>query len=141
MQHLLTSDVAGDLSKIIANDERLYEGDLTLYFRTLFFKSRNLHNPYHNFRHMLHVLWLCHQACGYYQNRLTPRRMRNLLIAALFHDFDHPGHPHPGEGDPDRINIPIAIAGLRQIHNACRSRFSFRDRSTDRGDPLPLQNR
>jgi hypothetical protein len=40
--------------------------------------------------------------------------MRNLLIAALFHDFDHPGHPHPSEGDPDRINIPIAITGLRR---------------------------
>ena len=26
----------------------------------------------------------------------------------------HPGHPHPSEGDPDRINIPIAIAGLRR---------------------------
>jgi len=62
---------------------------------------------------MLHVLWLCHQACRYYQNWLTARQLRNLLIAALFHDFDHPGHPHPGERDPDRINIPIAIAGLR----------------------------
>ena len=40
--------------------------------------------------------------------------MRNLLIAALFHDFDHPGHPHPSEGDPDRINVPIPIAGLRR---------------------------
>ena len=40
--------------------------------------------------------------------------MRNLLIAALFHDFDHPGHPHPGEQDPDQINIRIAIAGLRR---------------------------
>jgi hypothetical protein len=37
-----------------------------------------------------------------------------LLITALFHDFDHPGHPHPGENDPDRINIQIAIAGLRR---------------------------
>jgi len=63
---------------------------------------------------MLHMLWLCHQACRYYQNRLTPSQMRDLLIAALFHDFDHPGHPHPGETDPDRINIPIAIAGLRR---------------------------
>ena len=108
------SKVTGDLPKIIANQERLYEGNLTFYFRILFFKSNNIHNPYHNFRHMLHVLWLCHQACRYYQNRLTPRQMRNLLIAALFHDFDHPGHPHPGENDPDRINIPIAIAGLRR---------------------------
>ncbi|MFZ3375094.1 MAG: HD domain-containing protein [Chthoniobacterales bacterium] len=108
------SKVTGDLPKIIANQERIYEGNLTFYFRTLFFKSSNIHNPYHNFRHMLHVLWLCHQACRYYQNRLTPRQMRNLLIAALFHDFDHPGHPHPGENDPDRVNIPIAIAGLRR---------------------------
>jgi hypothetical protein len=37
-----------------------------------------------------------------------------MLITALFHDFDHPGHPHPGENDPDRINIRIAIAGLRR---------------------------
>jgi hypothetical protein len=108
------SKVTGDLPKIVANQEGLYEGNLTFYFRILFFKSNNIHNPYHNFRHMMHVLWLCHQACRYYQNRLTPRQTRNLLIAALFHDFDHPGHPHPGESDPDRINIPIAIAGLRR---------------------------
>jgi len=108
------SEVTGDLPKIIGNEERLYEGDLTHYFRILFFRSSNLHNAYHNFRHMLHVLWLCHQACRYYQNWLTVRQLRNLLIAALFHDFDHPGHPHPGERDPDRINIPIAIAGLRR---------------------------
>ena len=111
---MLVSEVTGDLPKIIGNEEHLYEGDLTFYFRTLFFKSRNLHNPYHNFRHTLHVLWLCHKACQYYQNQLTPRQMRNLLITALFHDFDHPGHPHPGENDPDRINIRIAIAGLRR---------------------------
>jgi hypothetical protein len=108
------SKVTGDLPKIIANQERLYEGNLTFYFRILFFKSSNINNAYHNFRHLLHVLWLCHQACRYYQNRLTPRQMRDLLIAALFHDFDHPGHPHPGENDPDRVNIPIAIAGLRR---------------------------
>jgi 3'5'-cyclic nucleotide phosphodiesterase len=107
------SEVTGDLPRIIANEERLYEGELTQYFRILFFKSRNLHNPYHNLRHMLHVFWLCHKACRHYRNELNPRQMRNLLIAALFHDFDHPGHPHPGEDDPDRINIPIAIAGLR----------------------------
>jgi hypothetical protein len=37
-----------------------------------------------------------------------------LLIAALFHDFDHPGHPHPGADDPDGINIGRAIAALRR---------------------------
>src|SRR5258708_23648767 len=40
--------------------------------------------------------------------------MRILLIAALFHELDQPGHPHPREEDPDRINIEIAIAGLRR---------------------------
>src|SRR5215471_7864112 len=93
---MLVSEVTGDVPKIIGNEECLYESDLTEYFRLLFFKSSNLYNPYHNFRHMLHVLWLCHKACRYYQNRLAPRQMRNLLITALFHDFDHPGHPHPG---------------------------------------------
>ena len=111
---MLVSEVTGDVPKIIGNEECLYEGDLAKYFRVLFFKSNNLYNPYHNFRHMLHVLWLCHKACRYYQSRLAPRQMRNLLITALFHDFDHPGHPHPGVDDPDRINIEIALAGLRQ---------------------------
>ena len=41
------SKVTGDLPKIIANQERLYEGSLTFYFRTLFFKSSNIYNPYH----------------------------------------------------------------------------------------------
>ena len=111
---MLRSEISGDIPEIIGNETSLYEGDLILYFRVLFFKSKNLNNPYHNLRHTLHVLWLCYKACRYYQSELTPRRMRILLIAALFHDFDHPGHPHAGERDPDRINIPIAIAGLRR---------------------------
>jgi hypothetical protein len=111
---MTVANVTGDLPKIIANQERLYQERLTFYFLILFFQSRNVYNPYDNLRHMLHVLWLCHQACRYYHHQLTPRRMRNLLIAALFRDLDHPGHPHPNEDDPDRINIPIAIAGLRR---------------------------
>jgi HD-GYP domain-containing protein (c-di-GMP phosphodiesterase class II) len=111
---MLTSEITGDLPEIIGNEENLYEGNLIFYLRILFYKSTNLRNPYHNFRHTVHVLWLCQKACRYYQKKLTPRQMRNLLIAALFHDFDHPGHPHPGEQDPDRINIRIAIDGLRR---------------------------
>jgi hypothetical protein len=107
-------EVTGDLPGIIGNEERLYDGNLIYYLRVLFFEARNLTNPYHNFRHMTHVTWLFYQACRYYRNELSPRQMRGLLIAALFHDFDHPGHPHPGENDPDRINIPIAVAGLRR---------------------------
>lgn len=108
------SEISGDIPKIIENEEGLYEGNLIVYFRTLFFHARNLNNPYHNFRHMTHVLWLCHKACRYYSDRLARREMRTLLIAALFHDFDHPGRPHPAEEDPDGINIAIAISGLRR---------------------------
>jgi 3'5'-cyclic nucleotide phosphodiesterase len=111
---MLASETTGDLPEIIGNAEALYEGNLVTYFRIIFFNASNLTNPYHNFRHTLHVLWLCHKACRYYHNDLTPRQMRNLLIAALFHDFDHPGHRHLGEQDPDRINIAIAIGGLRR---------------------------
>jgi hypothetical protein len=111
MSQLATS---GDLPKIIGNEERLYEGDLIPYFRVLFFKLSNSENPYHNFRHTLHVLWLCYDACHFYHKELSPRRMRSLLIAALFHDFNHPGHTPAGEDDPDRTNIPIAIDGLRE---------------------------
>jgi hypothetical protein len=67
---MLVSKVTRDIPKIINNESRLYEGDLMFYFRTLFFRSNNLYNPYHNFRHMLHVLWLCHEACRYYQQEL-----------------------------------------------------------------------
>jgi hypothetical protein len=108
------SKISGDIPKIIINAESLYEGNLVCYFRVIFFKATNITNPYHNLRDMLHVLWLCHKACRYYRHKLTPSQMRVLLIAALFHDFDHPGHPHPGEKDPDKINIPIAISGLRR---------------------------
>jgi hypothetical protein len=111
---MLPSETTGDLPELIGNEEGLYEGNLTRYFRVVFFKASNLNNPYHNFRHTLHVVWLCHKACRYYRKELTPRQMRNLLVAALFHDFDHPGHPHPNEEDPDRVNISIAVAGLQR---------------------------
>ena len=35
--------------------------------------------------------------------------MRNLLIAALFHDFDHTGKP-----GPDAVNIARAVAGFER---------------------------
>ena len=59
---MLTSEITGDLPEIIGNEENLYEGNLTLYFRILFYNSNNLNNPYHNFRHTLHVLWLCSES-------------------------------------------------------------------------------
>lgn len=99
----------GTLPQIIRNYESLYQGDLIGYFRIVFNQARNLRYPYHNFRHMLHVTWLCYQACLFYRVDLDSRRMRNLLIAALFHDFDHSGML----GDDD-LNIARAVRGLER---------------------------
>ena len=75
-----------------------------------FLNAQNLKYPYHNFRHMFHVLWLCYQACVFYRGILPSRKMRNLLIAALFHDFDHSGLM----GNDD-LNIERAIRGLKKF--------------------------
>lgn len=101
------SNVKGSIPAIVNNKAMLYEGDLRIYFQILWRKATNLNAGYHNFRHICHVLWLCHEACEYYADRLTPRQMRNLLIAALFHDFDHTG----AKGSDD-INIARALAAF-----------------------------
>ena len=108
----MKGEFSGSLPAVIYNQANLYEGDLIYYFKTVFHRAQNLNNPYHNFRHVFHVLWLCHEACMYYHESLNPRDMRNLLIAAMFHDFDHPGIM----GDDD-LNIERAVRGLaRHIH-------------------------
>lgn len=93
----------GDILPIVRNDAKLYEGDLIYYFQIVFKKATNVHNGYHNARHMLHVFWLCYQACKYYHDQLSRYEMRILLIAALFHDFDHRGVM----GD-DALNLMLA---------------------------------
>lgn len=104
-----TATFTGSIPDIIQNREKLYQGDLIYYFRTILAKAQNLRNPYHNFRHMMHITWLCYQACTFYQDQLSAREMRNLLIAAMFHDFDHPGI----RGNDD-LNIERAVRGLEE---------------------------
>jgi hypothetical protein len=105
----MTSSSKGTIVEVLRNDEKLYDGDLAHYFRVLFFHAQNLRHPYHNLRHMLHVVWLCYQACIFYGPRLTVREVRNLLIAAIMHDFDHSGLL----GNDD-LNIERAIRGFRK---------------------------
>ena len=100
---------AGSLPSILRNDDGLYEGDLTGYFRILIKKARNLGNPYHNFRHLMHVVYLCYQACLFYQGQFSRRNMRNLLVAAMFHDFDH-----RGRREPDSDQIERAVTAFRE---------------------------
>ena len=76
-------EISGDLPKIIGNEENLYEGNLIYYFRVLFFRANNLYNPYHNFRHMSHVLWLCYKACQYYSHELPPRQNAHAVDCCI----------------------------------------------------------
>lgn len=98
------------IAEILRNPNGVYEGNLAYYFKILM-SARNMFNPYHNMRHMLHVLWRCYDACLYYGDELTPRQKRNLLIGSLFHDFDHSGKSGPGLDD---LEIERAIRGLRK---------------------------
>lgn len=100
--------IQGDIPEIIRNDAGVYSGDLKFYFAVLFYLAQNNNHPYHNLRHMLHVMWLCYQACIFYGDRISHRDKRNLLIAALFHDFNH-----SGKFGNDIENIERAIAALR----------------------------
>lgn len=106
MQRIVTR---GSIPDIINNKEGLYEGNLVYYFQIIFGNTRSLCNRYHNFNHLFHTLWLCYQACIFYKNELTPRERRNLLIAALFHDFDH-----SGTAAADHLNIERSIKGFEE---------------------------
>lgn len=97
-----------NLVDVIYNRHGLYRGDLVHYFRIIMRHARNLRNPYHNFRHGFHVLWLCHEALRfYYDEAHGHERARALLIAAMFHDYDHTGRT----GNDD-LNIELALRGV-----------------------------
>lgn len=114
--HRPTIQTTGSIPSIVSNTLGLYLGNLVYYYQTLFKEAKNLELPYHNLGHIGNVLFLCHDACMYYLDQrvgknflLNERQMRNLLIAAIFHDFDH-----TGEGNDDWKNIRFAIAALNQ---------------------------
>lgn len=103
--------IKGSIPEIVRNDHNLYEGNLVHYFRILFFSARNLQAPYHNARHMLHVVWACYQAIIHYRvigHPLSERSARNLLVAAIFHDFDH-----TARAGKDSVNIELAVKALK----------------------------
>lgn len=100
--------VRGSIDLVVNNEDHLYEGNLRKYFKVTFLKATNLNNPYHNFRHMMHVTWLSYLACRYYSNVLSKREMRNLMIAAMFHDFNH-----RGTVGPDILNIKLAVQAFK----------------------------
>ena len=101
-----------NIPDVINNKFGVYKGDLKHYFRAVFLNAHNHFNPYHNFRHMLHVTWLCHDALLFYAARsepIDPLDGRHLLIGSMFHDYNHSGMV----GDDD-LEIERALRGLRQ---------------------------
>ena len=91
---------------IVNNTENKYDGNLLPYFK-LIWNAPNVNMPYHNLRHMLHVMWATYNGGLYYD--IDPRTLRNMLIAALMHDYNHTGRT----GD-DTINIEFAIRGFEE---------------------------
>lgn len=94
-----------DLIHIIKNANDRYDGDMIHYFNVVM-KCPNAYLPYHNVRHMLHVFWESYDAG--IETGLGRRELRNLLIAAIMHDYGH-----IGSGKDDQINIDNAITGLK----------------------------
>lgn len=82
--------MSNDIISIVKNDEGLYEGNLVHYFKVMF-NAPNVNNPYHNFRHMAHVMCIAYEGAkgSNYLGLYGPRRFRALLIAAMFHDYGH----------------------------------------------------
>lgn len=95
------------ITDVIINEAGRYEGNLEKYFKILFEKATNVRAPYHNMRHTLHVVSECYDGACYYG--FDKRIFRNLLIAALFHDFNHAGQM---TGNDD-LEVERAIRGLR----------------------------
>lgn len=93
-----------DVVGMILNKNGRYEGDLIHYYK-LVMKAPNAYAPYHNVRHMLHVFWESYD--GAVQMGLDKRQMRNLLIAALMHDYNH-----TGVKNDDSVNIQRALEAL-----------------------------
>jgi 3'5'-cyclic nucleotide phosphodiesterase len=106
----LPADPRGSLPQIILNVEGLYEGTLIEYFQGLWYLGKNTNLPYHNFGHCTYVLWRCHEGARFHQKQLSKRRVRNLLIAALFHDYDH-----RGVMGNDTENIALAMNTLEEL--------------------------
>ena len=94
------------IPSIILNEQKTYEGDLAHYFRAIMQHATHLFNPYHNYRHGFHVMWLCHEALWYYAGLqiIPPLQCRVLMLAAMLHDVDH-----RGRSGNDDLNIELAI--------------------------------
>jgi hypothetical protein len=78
-------------------------------FRYIIDNNESNFAPYHNFNHMLRVMYYCNKGCIFH--KIEGKRKTNVLLAALFHDFNH----SQGE-ESDEVNVKRAIAGVRDFY-------------------------
>jgi hypothetical protein len=84
------------------------EGDvLARAFRYIVDNNISNDAPYHHLNHMLRVMAFCNEGCKYHRIEGKPRL--NLLVAAIFHDFNHT----QGKED-DSVNVEIAKKGIME---------------------------
>lgn len=102
---LLLTEEQITILHIVENTEGLYEGTLEEYLQAMF-EATNVTNPYHNIRHGLHMARCVYLAARYHRAELSPRQIRNLVIAGMMHDMNHSGRSKPGW---DFLEIPRAI--------------------------------
>lgn len=91
---------------VIENHDKTYEWDL-VYYVNIVLQAKNVMLGYHNIDHMFHVTGQLYDAIGFY--KISWRTARNLLIAWLFHDYNHSWGKLS-----DSENIAIALQGLHK---------------------------
>lgn len=104
------------LEKVIARTEaHLYLAKNGLNHALAYVQIENPSNkvPYHNLDHCLTVVKWCGRLAG--MCSLTPEEEKALILAAIFHDFDHSAGV-----EEDSVNINRAVAGLMKFANIHR---------------------
>lgn len=106
------------------NNEVLHIIDTFSLWNELKFVIRNNKSsflPYHNLNHILSVMDVCYNLSLKVNNdNITDRSVRNLLVAALFHDFNHSGGKM---NDIENIKVAIDNFNLYLTTNATDKYF------------------
>lgn len=99
------------MEKVVARTEaQLYLAKNGLNHALAYVQIQNPSNgvPYHNLDHMLTVVKWCGRLSGMCE--LLPAEEKALILAAIFHDYDHTA----GVAD-DAVNIERALKGLTEF--------------------------